>query len=374
MDPTVLISVVVILVAIAIAVWQVLERLSTLPNRTSAPIAKAVEHLATPIADAASTITEAVARMDAASRTMTGATNALVKTAANLSESHQELSAVVTTVNGDGSLGEWVATLQRTVEPIVTTSSSLAEHFDTTRSLVRTTGDLVTEWAEQRRATEGSIRQLSETLVTWAATDSAHAGRIEERILQRLQEVSAVDARVADGLSRLQTAHVRLEDSQSSMGETLRDTLEADRNLVKRIEELLQEHRSAQQRFTVLQTELQERVLAFQKQSEAMLGGVRGSVEAIVKAVEQSVTTIVDDLRSAHRTNEINVRNLVTRQDELVAAQQQYVKQQESVLARLAQRLALLPTQQYQLLSISILGLNTLLVAIAVVYVITRNS
>jgi hypothetical protein len=281
---------------------------------------------------------------------------------------------VVTTVNGDGSLGEWVATLQRTVEPIVTTSSSLAEHFDTTRSLVRTTGDLVTEWAEQRRATEGSIRQLSETLVTWAATDSAHAGRIEERILQRLQEVSAVDARVADGLSRLQTAHVRLEDSQSSMGETLRDTLEADRNLVKRIEELLQEHRSAQQRFTVLQTELQERVLAFQKQSEAMLGGVRGSVEAIVKAVEQSVTTIVDDLRSAHRTNEINVRNLVTRQDELVAAQQQYVKQQESVLARLAQRLALLPTQQYQLLSISILGLNTLLVAIAVVYVITRNS
>lgn len=36
----------------------------------------------------------------------------------------------------------------------------------------------------------------------------AHAGRVEDRILQRLPEVLAVDARVADGLSRLQTAHV----------------------------------------------------------------------------------------------------------------------------------------------------------------------
>lgn len=374
MESTVFISLGAILIAIGIAVWLVLERLATLPSRTSGPVAKAMEQLVSPIATAASNITDAATRMDAASKTMTSATNALVKTTGDLSERHQELSAVVTTVNGDGSLGEWVATLQRTVEPIVTTSSSLTEHFDTTRSLVRTTGDLVTEWADQRRATEGSIRQLSETLVAWAATESAHAGRIEERILQRLQEVSAVDARVADGLSRLQTAHVKLEDSQARMGETLRDTLDANRNLMKNMEELLKEHRSAQQRFTSLHAELQERVLVFQKQSETMLGDVRSSAGALVAAVERSVKSIVDDLHGAHKTNEARVRELVVRHTELTEAQQQYVKQQESAFARFTQHLSLLPTQRYQVVTMSILGLNTLLVAIAVFYVITRTS
>jgi chromosome segregation ATPase len=374
MDPTVLISVALILIALAATAWLVLGRLAVLPGQISTPVASAVERLAAPIAGAASNMTDAVTRMDAASKTMSGASSALTKTTDALSESHQELSAVVTTVNGDGSFGEWVATLQRTVQPIVTTSSALTEHFDTTRSLVRTTGELVTQWAEQRRATEASIRQLSETLVAWAASDSAHAGRIEERILQRLQEVSAVDARIADGLSRLQTAHVKLEESQARMSETLRDTLDANRSLVKSVEQLLHEYRSAQQRFAALQTELQERVIAFQRQSETMLGDTRKSANALVAAVERSVKTIIDGLQSAHKANEASIRELAARQAELADAQRHYVKQQEAALGRFADELALLPTRRYQLVSIGILGLNTVLVAIAVFYVLSRNA
>jgi hypothetical protein len=158
------------------------------------------------------------------------------------------------------------------------------------------------------------------------------------------------------------------------MGETLRDTLDANRSLVKNVEQLLQEYRSAQQRFAALQTELQERVIAFQKQSEMMLGDARKSANALVAAVERSVKTIADDLQSAHKANEASIRELAARQAELADTQRHYLKQQEAALGRFADELALLPTRRYQLVSIGILGLNTVLVAIAVFYVLSRNA
>jgi DNA repair exonuclease SbcCD ATPase subunit len=367
-----IIGFVIVTATIAAAAYFVLEKLCGLPQLTAQPITSSMATLAQSVTGAASDVARANERIGVASKAVESASTALVRTTTDLSARHEELSAVVTTVNGDGSLGEWIAALRTTVEPIVHTSSSLGEHFDTTRSLVKTTGELVTEWAEQRKNVEREAKRLTDTMVGWAAQETAHAREVESRILKRLEEVSAIDANVAKGLARLETVDVRLAEAQTDLNHALRTTLDENRGLVKNIQDLIVEYRLSQQRFTKLQAELQERVLAFQKQSETMLADTRKSVDSLVAGVDRSVRTIADDLQRTHKSQEKSAQDILALHEQLAVQQRRYVDQQQSLLEQFDTRLANVPSLILQKAGVGLMIAQTVFMLV-LIYVVRTS-
>lgn len=367
-----IIGFVIVTATIAAAAYFVLEKLRGLPQLTAQPITSSIATLAQSVTGAAGDVARANERIGVASNAVENASTALVRTTTDLSARHEELSAVVTTVNGDGSLGEWIAALRTTVEPIVHTSSALGEHFDTTRSLVQTTGELVTEWAEQRKNVEREAKRLTDTMVGWAAQETAHAREVESRILKRLEEVSAIDANVAKGLARLETVDVRLAEAQTDLNHALRSTLDENRSLVKNMQDLIVEYRSSQQRFTKLQSELQERVLAFQKQSETMLADTRKSVDSLVAGIDRSVRTIADDLQRTHKSQEKSVQDILALHEQLAVQQRRYVDQQQSLLEQFDTRLANVPSLILQKAGVGLMIAQTVFMLV-LIYVVRTS-
>lgn len=362
----------IVAATIAAAAYFVLEKLRGLPQLTAQPITSSMATLAQSVTGAAGDVARANEWIGVASKAVESASAALVRTTTDLSARHEELSAVVTTVNGDGSLGEWIAALRMTVEPIVHTSSALGEHFDTTRSLVQTTGELVTEWAEQRKNVEREGKRLTDTMVAWAAAETAHAGEVESRILKRLEEVSAIDANVAKGLARLETVDVRLAEAQTDLNHALRSTLDENRSLVKNMQDLIVEYRSSQQRFTKLQSELQERVLAFQKQSETMLADTRKSVDSLVAGVDRSLRTLTDDLQRAHKAQEKSAQDILALHEQLAVQQRRYVDQQQALLEQFGTRLANVPSLILQKAGVGLMIAQTVFMLV-LIYVVRTS-
>jgi hypothetical protein len=273
-----------------------------------------------------------------------------------LSQSHQHFTRAVMTLNHDGSLSEWIASLRDTAEPFQQATATLVQHADATRHILTSTGELARECAGQRQAVESAFTHFSAMVERASTEETVHLRDIEHRVMQRLEEVAETNSMVAHSLSELQTTHQSHLAAQQNLAQAVEDTVvkvgeltDLGRQTQRQHHELVRAQQEVQTGFTAWRDDMDKGLERFQKRLEETPARVAASVENSTRETLDAVRQIGAELRQNHETHAKAVDGTQRRQEAVVKTQAQLVGRQEALLSEVEEWMTRLPSRSFQL-------------------------
>lgn len=282
-----------------------------------------------------------------------------------LARSHEDLSQAVLTLNQDGSLGEWVGGFREAVQPLQSVSAAIERHYETAGQVLRTTGGLVEQWAAQRDAVVQAFQSFSVTVDRSAAAETTHLRDIENRLMNRLEEVAETNATVARALSELQTAGRNALETSTDLTSSVEKTRQ-------QIAELLEFGRQTQMQHHELirqQQQVQKDFGEWDRRTGEQITVLHQGIGEIARSSTGALAALHKETQSFHQTQTQAIQALHKAQEEAAARQEATARRQSEIVDRVQGLLGELPTRQGQRLLLILLGVQvaaTVLVAVAV--------
>lgn len=160
---------------------------------------------------------------------------AIAKLTSSLHDSHQEFQNALLTVNDDGHFKEWITALRETVAPMQVAGAALENHYATADSILKSNTRFIADWSGRWGELASHLEQFSTDFNRWFTDEQISRGQIEQRIMNRLEEVNETNVLVGESLNELQSSGAKLLGSNH-------DLTMAMTSLKKRVDELGQKH------------------------------------------------------------------------------------------------------------------------------------
>jgi uncharacterized phage infection (PIP) family protein YhgE len=280
------------------------------------------------------------------------------------------VSQVLTGLDLDGGLGEWVANFRDTAEPFQQAAQSLEAHYETGGRLLNTTGEMVIQMAGQREALEQAFDAFSRSVVESQAAETGHLRDIEHRVMNRLEEVAEIQNLVAGALSELQTASRRTQEAHESLAESIRATVEQVHGLMdlghrtqNQHHELIRAQEQLQERFGRWHGDLEERVQRFQTHLEQLPVRVGQALQETTQKTVAEVQSLGQKLAAFHDRQRQTLEGLVEHQRSVAEAQNRLVEAQQRQATRA-------PSRSLQVATLVALALQAVLLGVIAVGVL----
>lgn len=293
-----------------------------------------------------------------------------------LARSHDHLSQAVLTLNQDGSLGEWVGGFREAVQPLQSVSSAIERHYETAGHVLRTTSGLVEQWAAQREAVVQAFQSFSVTVERSAAAETTHLRDIENRLMNRLEEVAETNATVAKALSELQTAgrhaletSTDLTSSVEKTRQQIAELIELGRQTQVQHHELIRLQQQLQKDFGEWDRRTGQQLAVLHESIGKIAQGTTEALETLRKETQQAVAYLASLLQKLHQSQVQAIQDLHKAQQTAAAQQEAVARRQSEIVDRVEGLLAELPTRRDQRLSLILLGSQvaaTVIVAVAI--------
>jgi regulator of sigma D len=280
-----------------------------------------------------------------------------------LARSHDHLSQAVLTLNQDGTLGEWVGGFREAVEPLQSVSSAIERHYETAGQVLQTTSGLVEQWAAQREAVVQAFQKFSLTVERSAAAETTHLRDIENRLMNRLEEVAETNATVAKALSELQTAGRNALETSAD----LTSSVEKTRQQIAELLDLGRQTQTQHLELIRLQQQVQKDFGEWDRRTGQQMTELHNSIgqiarsstealNALHKGTQQAVNSLAALLQKLHESQTQAIQELHKAQEAAAARQDATARRQSEIVDQVRSLLAGLPTRRDQRLSLILLG------------------
>lgn len=285
-----------------------------------------------------------------------------------LAATTEALNKVLATLGDQGHLEDWVTALRESVAPFQQATASLNTQLSLTGEMLASLGQLAGQGANQEKKIGESFAQLTALLDRWSAAEMSHLRDIENRLLSRLEEVSATNNQVADALAVLKSASTRTLEAQQNLARSVqamvgvaRETLDLSRGVQTEHKGLLDAQRAAQDQIAQRQEGLDRHAQGFQLQMEALGQGVRTTLDGIVTTTARSVDVMRSELSTFHTSHQDALTQLDRRHAELRGAQGDLLSRMGTLVEQGARTLGSVPSRQNQTLLLAAMGVQVVL-------------
>jgi hypothetical protein len=262
-----------------------------------------------------------------------------------LVRTQQNLSQALVTLDGDGSLTEWVRGFQETSQPLVQAVRSVEHHYSTAEKLLESTSRLAAQCEAQRETVERSFSEFSSIVRNRSEKEELTLTRIAERMFDRLDSVSALSQRLAD----------RFEEMQAS-----------EQNTLRAAESLSHSMQGLATRFGDLETinaQMQTRHADILRNQQKIQAEMQSSVVGLVQVETEARQT------ARQATEEINRQLTALRQERQAAdkRQSEMTEKQREWISQFPATIRLLPSRQLQVTVAVLMGIQAILLLILIV-------
>lgn len=290
-----------------------------------------------------------------------------------LARSHDGFAQAVLTLNHDGSLSEWVGGLREAVQPLVSVSAAVEHHYDTAGQVLRTTSELVEQWAMQHGAVVGAFEKFSTVVERSAAAETAHLRDIEHRVMDRLAEVADTNANMAHGLAELQTAERSALETSADLARAVERTVqqvtevvEIGRQTQSQHHELIRAQQQVQKDLGTWQKEADQGLAALREGIGRIAAGTDAALQSVRQETQKAVAALHGQLQGFHREHVQAVQELRARQEAVAKVQEELFQSERELLAEAARMLQSLPTRRHQVLILGLFGAQLVLTALLI--------
>lgn len=297
-----------------------------------------------------------------------------------LARSHDHLSEAVLTLNQDGSLGEWVGGFREVVQPLQSVSSAIERHYETAGHVLRTTSGLVEQWAAQREAVVQAFQSFSVTVERSAAAETTHLRDIENRLMNRLEEVAETNATVAKALSELQTAGRHALETSTDLTSAVEKTrqqiaelIELGRQTQIQHHELIRLQQQVQKDFGEWDRRTGQQLTVLHESIGKIARSSTEALETLHKGTQQAVASLTALLQKLHQSQTQAIQDLHKAQEAAAIQQEATARRQSEMVDRVQGLLAELPTRRDQRLSLILLGSQVVATVLVVVVLFLRS-
>ncbi len=247
-----------------------------------------------------------------------------------LSESQNQLTGAIMTLNRDGSLAEWVDSFRDVSEPIQKAVASLDRHYQTTGRILESLGNLLADWADQKNAVERAFTRFSEAVEAWMVDETTHFRNVEHRIMNRLEEVAATNETAVQSLSALQTAHAKMAGAQDNLSDSLSEVIRKIPEIIDMAGKTQEQHRDLIRVQSELQTalgDLRDKTLErsddFEQRTKRLAVDMAKTFETIEKRHEsmfESIERLIRDNETLTRESRDAMRDMPSKRIQVVTA------------------------------------------------------
>src|SRR6185369_6909983 len=204
-----------------------------------------------------------------------------------LARSHEGFTRAVLTLNHDGSLSEWVGGFREAVQPLVSVSSAVEHHYDTAGQVLRTTGALVEQWAAQKEAVVGAFEKFKESVDLSAAHEVRHLRDLEQRVMDRLEEVAETNANVARSVERTV--------------QQVTEVVEIGRQTQSQHHEVIRAQQQAQKDMAGWHKQAEQGLATLQENIGRITAGTGAALESLRQETQKALTALGGQLEGFHR-------------------------------------------------------------------------
>lgn len=151
------------------------------------------------------------------------------------------LQRTLATINQDGHLGEWVEALRSAAVPLQESVAIIEHNHKIAQELVMAHTQFGERFAGHWEHIEKCFIGFKNLVATENARDASLIASMEHRVLNRLEEVAGIHAKVAEHLSELQTALATLSASNITLTQQSARSL-ADVGTIVKTTEVVSKH------------------------------------------------------------------------------------------------------------------------------------
>jgi hypothetical protein len=290
-----------------------------------------------------------------------------------LARSHDGFTRAVLTLNHDGSLSEWVGGFREAMQPLVTVSTAVEHHYETAGQILRTTGELVEQWAAQKEAVVSAFDKFREAVDVSAAHEVRHLRDLEQRVMERLEEVAETNANVASGLSELQVSGRNALETNADLARAVERTaqqvgevVEIGRQTQSQHHELIRAQQQAQKDAAEWQKQAEQGLTRLQTGIGQISAGTNAALEALRKETQATLTALEGQLAGFHRQHAKAVQDLSARQEAVAKVQEALAEREQELLGEASLLLRSLPTRRNQVATLALFGAQLALMLLVV--------
>src|SRR6185369_9214243 len=290
-----------------------------------------------------------------------------------LARSHEGFTRAVLTLNHDGSLSEWVGGFREAVQPLVSVSSAVEHHYDTAGQVLRTTGALVEQWAAQKEAVVGAFEKFKESVDLSAAHEVRHLRDLEQRVMDRLEEVAETNANVANGLSELQVSGRNALETNADLARSVERTVqqvtevvEIGRQTQSQHHEVIRAQQQAQKDMAGWHKQAEQGLATLQENIGRITAGTGAALESLRQETQKALTALCVQLEGFHREHVKAVQDLRARQEAVAKVQEDLAGREGALLTEASRMLQSLPARRYQIVTLALFGTQIALMLVLV--------
>lgn len=301
-------------------------------------------------------------------------------------QGHQELRRALLTVNGDGHLGEWVAQMQQSIQPLEQTATAVERHYQTSQALLQSTTNTLYRWQGHWEKIERAFSDFNQIVAERNAGELSRFADIEQRIDHRLRELADHERLVASNLSQLQSAMARLDGQQERTFQTMLSCANSVDGVVKSMKELHEALREQEridfqrvERLREWQEQIQERIAQFPphvgrlvQETRKLLAEMAEAFKATSTATFQLLRQNVAQVEAASSAWQAQQETMSAELAATVAAHRAVVVDERKVIERVESALGQLPSRRLQAVLIAAGVLQVILLGACVYGLLAR--